>query len=115
MWVRPFLGDEEGLGDLAVRAACCGELGHAALARRQRVRAGPVGGPGPDADGCELGPSAALQGSGAAAGSKSERLERGLPSCRALSGGADCRAQIEEHTRMLDEPRFCKRASVCSR
>ena len=80
------------------------ELDHAPLAGSQRVRAGVLGGAGPNADRRELGPRPALQGSGAAAGGQRERLEQRLPGGGALSGGAERCAEVEQHTRVL-QPR----------
>ena len=99
-----LLGDEQRLGDLPVRAARRGELDHAPLAWRQRVRPGALGPSGPDADRRELGPRPALQGSGAAAGGQREPLEQRLAGRAALPGGAERCAEVDQHTRML-EPR----------
>src|SRR5918994_7235505 len=71
-----LLGDEQRLGYLAVRAARRGELDHAPLAWRQRVRPGVLGPSGPDADRRELGPRPTLQGPGAASRGQREPLEQ---------------------------------------
>src|SRR5205823_5311562 len=55
-----LLRNEQRLGDLPVRAARRGDLGHAPLTRSQRVGAGAVGGAGPYADRREPYPRAAF-------------------------------------------------------
>ena len=89
-----LLGDEQGLGDLSVRAAGRGEFGHASLARRERLHSGVLRGPRSHPDCRKLGARPTLQGSGAAAGGEREPFEQGLPSCGALSGGSQRCAQV---------------------
>ena len=97
-----LLGDEQRLGDLAVRASRGGELHDAQLAWGERVRAGAIGCPRPDADRGELGPRSALQGSGAAPRCQRERLEQGLAGGAPLSGGAERRTEVDQHARVLE-------------
>ena len=72
--LHSFLGDEQRLCDLPVRAAPCREVHHAPLAGGQRVRPSPVGGAGPDADRGQLSTRSAFQTAGAATGGQLQAL-----------------------------------------
>src|SRR6185312_4445463 len=83
-----LFGDEQRLGDLAVRTARSGELGNTQLARRERVGSALIGCPRPDADRRQLGLSPALQGLCATPGGQGESLEQRLTRRGSFSSGA---------------------------
>src|SRR6185312_7869145 len=90
-----LFGDEQRLGDLAVRTARSGEFCNTQLARRERVGSGLIGCPGPDPDRRQLGPGPAFQCLCATPRGQREALEQRLTRRGPLSSGAQVRPEVD--------------------